>query len=230
MNRSILKSILPALCLCYSTLFGSAQCPDSTELNITATLYTQENGLTSNMLIGTAKDSTGYLYFLGVDGKWLRFDGVGFRVISDISRIPFYNFSVETFGSRNYTLQYISNIIYKVESNKQKITRKWALKGDSLICFSANENRKEIIRLPQEIAGSPQIDFYPAGENCWLTTHNKVFLFNLQSKKSQNIPVNSSGEITLLLSEPLVPSRSGGSPYLLSHNALLKLNPAENAF
>ncbi len=219
-----------SLCLCSTALFASAQCPDSAELNITATLYTQENGLTSNMLIGCAKDSTGYLYFLGLDGKWMRYDGANFRVTSDISRISFYNYSVQTIGSRNYTLQYIGNIVYKAEISKDKTTRKWALTGDSLICIHADKNREEIIRLPQEIAVSHIISFYPAGENCWLTTRDKVFRFNLRSKKFQNIPLKSSDGIGLPTSEPFIPSRSGGSPYLLSGNALLKLNSAEDAF
>src|SRR5258706_6981680 len=195
MRYRILKLAAIPICLCCMGGFASAQCPDSAELNITATLYTQENGLTSNMLIGTAKDSTGYLYFLGLDGKWLRFDGANFRVISDISRIPFYNYSVVTSGSRNYTLEYIGNIVYKAEISQDKTTRKWALTGDSLICIYPAENRKEIIRLPQEIAGSPIINFYPDGEICWLNTSDKVFRFNLSSKKFQNIPLKYSDGI-----------------------------------
>ncbi|HKR04538.1 MAG TPA: two-component regulator propeller domain-containing protein [Bacteroidia bacterium] len=230
MTCRILKLVAISLCLCSTALFASVQCPDSAELNITATLYTQENGLTSNMLIGCAKDSTGYLYFLGLEGKWMRFDGANFRVMSDISRIPFYNYSVLNYASRSYTLQYIGNIIYKADVSKDKTTRKWALTGDSLICIHADDNRKEVTRLPEEIAGSPHIDFYPAGENCWLTTRDKVFRYNLHSKKFQNIPLKSPGETTLAPSEPFIPSPSGGSPYLLSVNALLKLNNAGDAF
>src|SRR5258705_446672 len=116
MSPRILKSLALTAWLCCSTLYISAQCPDSSKLNITATLYTQENGLTSNMLIGTAK----------------------------------------------------------------------------------------------EIGACPEINFSPAGDNCWLNTSDKVLRFNLLSKKFQNIPLEFGGEITLLASEPFIPSRSGG--------------------
>jgi signal transduction histidine kinase len=230
MTCRILKLVMLSLCLCCTALFASAQCPDSAELNITATLYTQENGLTSNMLIGTAKDSTGYLYFLGLDGKWLRFDGANFRVMSDISRIPFYNYSVATYDSRYYTLQSIGNIVYKAEIVHSKTISRWGLTGDSLIYFHPGENRKKIIRLPKEIEVSPALNFYPAGDNCWLTTRDKVFRFELRSKKFQNIPLKSPGEIPLSPIEPLIPPCPGRPPYLLSVNALLKWNSAEDAF
>ena len=72
MKGPILKCMLFILGLCSPSLFVSAQCPDSAELNITATLYTQENGLTSNWLSAIARDSVGYRYFLGVDENWIR--------------------------------------------------------------------------------------------------------------------------------------------------------------
>ena len=78
MHHRILQLTAIAVYLACGVLFTSAQCPEAAELNITPTLYTQENGLASNMLVNAAKDSTGYRYFLAIDGKWMRYDGVNF--------------------------------------------------------------------------------------------------------------------------------------------------------
>ncbi|MEP7169087.1 MAG: two-component regulator propeller domain-containing protein [Bacteroidota bacterium] len=229
MNTRILKLLAIFLWMCNTTFLAYAQCPDSAELNITATLYTQENGLTSNMLIGSAKDSTGYLYFLALDGKWMRFDGAGFRAMNDISRTPFYDYSVMTYGSGNYSLQYISNIIYKAENNKNKTARKWSVTGDTLIFTETGKNRRQTFRLPDAM-GAPVLNFFPGGDNCWIITRDKVFRFNLVSKKFQNIPLEPADGIALPAADLFIPSYSPGSAFLLSGNTLLKLNSSEAAF
>jgi len=81
--------------LCMAMYKAHSQCPDSTELKITATLYTQENGLPANNLIAYSKDTLGYRYFLGVDGRWGRYDGVNFTVkhkqkLADLEPKAFY--------------------------------------------------------------------------------------------------------------------------------------------
>ena len=80
MDLRLFKLLVILFYLSSASVYALAQCPDSTELNITATLYTQEDGLTSTVTTIIAKDKIGYLYFLGVDGKWNRYDGINFNV------------------------------------------------------------------------------------------------------------------------------------------------------
>jgi signal transduction histidine kinase/ligand-binding sensor domain-containing protein len=78
MNNTTIRSILFGLSLSIPVLKVESQCPDSASLHITATLYTQADGLSSTSTALFAKDSIGYVYFNGVDGNWNRFDGHNF--------------------------------------------------------------------------------------------------------------------------------------------------------
>src|SRR5262249_5377702 len=105
-----------ALCLYCSTFKAFAQCPDAAELNITATLYTQANGLTSNMLEGIGNDSTGFRYFLSVNGKWIRYDGSSFSARNNYDRIPFVRYRYFAGAAANYTNLYINKVAYTCEN------------------------------------------------------------------------------------------------------------------
>jgi len=113
MNHYFFRNIIIGLNLCIPIIYAAAQCPDSTELNITATLYTQEDGLTSTVTSSLAKDTIGYMYFIGVDRKWNRFDGINFNVTGYIpteseqnyyNQLPYSPYEQQTI--RNYLIKY----------------------------------------------------------------------------------------------------------------------------
>src|SRR5258706_6487478 len=110
MNSRFKIFIAIAFGSCMLLSYVSAQCPDSTELNITASLYSQENGLASNMLVGFATDSVGFRYFLGIDGKWIRYDGVNFNVCHEEKNTIIHRPGYTDGSDGNYKVQYINNI------------------------------------------------------------------------------------------------------------------------
>jgi len=176
MNTLLSKFFLAEIFLCCYTLFVFAQCPDDAELNLTATLYTQENGLASNMLTGVVKDSIGYRYFLAVDGRFIRYDGVNFSS-KTYDRASFIHYTLPDPVS-NCTWEYINDIIYKFEKNGKY---KWSIAGDSLVCIDHLKNKKESFILPEAIRTYSNPGFFPYGDLCFVTTPDKVLRFQLQS-------------------------------------------------
>jgi len=235
MSIQILKSITVAICIAIAMPVASAQCPETAPLNITATLYTQENGLTSNMLLGTAKDSIGFVYFLGLDGKWIRFDGTNFRAMSSINTIPFYNYAVMGYVSDFYTQQFIGNSIYKTENKSgnavSKTIRRWGISGDSLRCFDIEKNKILIAPIPDAFGPVSGYTIFPDGDNCWLASSNILLRFNIHSKKFQTIPLQSVAGVKTSSSQiEIIPSRNQSLAYLIVGNTILKLNNVKDTF
>ncbi|HRI21774.1 MAG TPA: two-component regulator propeller domain-containing protein, partial [Panacibacter sp.] len=228
MNCPFLKPIAITVCFCSAAIFVFPQCPDSAGLNITASLYTQQNGLSSNMLAGIAKDSTGYRYFLGIDGKWIRYDGVNFG-LKVYDRFSFEHSGLNDFSTEKFTDLYTGNIHYRYGKNSKGNNYKWALNNDSLIWVSIPGNNSKAFQLPKGL--NEPVDFFPGGESCWITTPDKVFRFDIRSEKffSAGLPVIP--EINLPDLRPtFIFSRNDDIPYLLLGKAVLKLNNNSGSF
>jgi len=202
--------------------FAAAQCPDTTELNITPTLYTQENGLPSNMLLNIAKDSTGYRYFLAIDGTWIRYDGVNFDK-KRYDRNSFFHYEFRQFASDQYSKEYLGTAIYKYGKDKNGALCKWAIDGDSLIRIDVYKNKRESFRFPPELNGIRNIDFFPGTDICWLTTHDRLFRFNVPQRRFVGINLPRSNN-RLRTAPLLIFSRTKGPGFLLLDSAIWKLN------
>ncbi len=221
-NCRILKSIAISVCLCCLLVNTFAQCPEPLELNITATLYTQENGLPSNMLLSIAKDSVGYRYFLGIDNKWTRYDGVSFSK-KGYDRYSFFHYGFTDFASNQYTKQYVGTAVYKYGKDKNGIVYKWAINGDSLIWINVYKNTRESFRFPPELTGVRNIDFFPGAGICWLASHDRLFRFNAQQEKFDRIGLPASND--RIRTMPLfIFSPPKGPTFLLLDSTIWKLN------
>ena len=119
MNNTPIRCLLIGLSFCIPVIYGKAQCPDSAALNITATLYTQEYGMTSNMTVGVARDSIGYMYFLGVNGKWNRYDGINFMETKGFIPTKRERFVLNVIPDNPYDQEIINQLVVKY-GNKQK--------------------------------------------------------------------------------------------------------------
>ncbi len=227
MNKSALKLLFAIVCLCFASDTTIAQCPNPLPLNITANLYNQENGLASNMLAGIAKDSIGYRYFLGVDGKWIRYDGVNFSVknvdVFSIDRMVMQNLT-----TANYSDQYIGNVHYKYAKEKGAITYKWGINGNSLIWVNLAKNVSEAYPFPKEIIPNQATGFYPEGEVCWITNTEYVFRFDIRTKKFRAIARFPNDKMKAV--EPLVVMVIKHDYYLIVENEILKWNSVTDAF
>jgi len=119
MNNTSFRYLMIGLSLCIPVFYGEAQCPDSAALNITATLYTQEYGMTSNMTVGAARDSIGYMYFLGVNGKWNRYDGINFMETNGFIPTNHERFVLNAVPDNPYDRDSINQLVVQY-GNKQK--------------------------------------------------------------------------------------------------------------
>lgn len=210
------------VCLSYQAFKASAQCPEPGELNITPTLYTQENGLPSNMLINAAKDSTGYRYFLAIDGEWRRYDGMNFST-KGYDRSSFFHYEFKEFASDQYTKQYLGTAIYKYGKDKNGALFKWGIDGDSLIWIDVDKNKKESFLFPPELHGIRNIDFFPGADICWLTTYDQLLRFNIHEKKFISIDLPKSNN-RLRTAPLLIFSLTKGPNFLLLDSTIWKLN------
>ncbi len=211
-----------AICLCCQVFHTCAQCPGPAELNITATLYTQENGLPSNMLLSIAKDSVGYRYFLSIDNKWTRYDGVNFSKKA-YDRNSFVHYGFKEFASDSFTKEYRQTIIYKFGKDKNGTAYKWGINGDSLIWIDVSKKNRESFLFPPELIGVRNIDFFPGTGICWLATHDRLFRFNIKQKKFVDIGLPKSNN--RIRTRPVfIFSRATGPTFLLLDSAIWKLN------
>jgi len=226
-NCHILKSITISVYICCQLVNTSAQCPEPVDLNITPTLYTQENGLPSNMLVNAAKDSTGYRYFLAIDGKWRRYDGVNFST-KGYDRSSFFHYEFKEFASDQYTKQYLGTATYKYGKDKNGALFKWGIDGDSLIWIDVYKNKKESFRFPPELNGIRNIDFFPGADICWLTTYNRLFRFNIRERKFVGIDLPKSNN-RLRTAPLLIFSRTKEPGFLLLDSVIWKLNDSSTS-
>lgn len=174
------------------------------------------------MLINAAKDSTGYRYFLAIDGEWRRYDGVNFST-KGYDRSSFFHYEFKEFSSDQYTKEHIGTSAYKYGKDKNNALFKWGIDGDSLIWIDVYKNKKESFRLPPELNGIRNIDFFPGANICWLTTYDRLFRFNIREKKFAGINLPKSNN-RLRTAPLLVFSRTKGSSFLLLDSIIWKLN------
>ncbi len=176
------------------------------------------------MLTGIAKDSTGYRYFLGIDGKWTRYDGVNFGT-KGYDRFSFFHYAFKDLSTDRYTKQYVGNTLYKYGKDINGIAYEWGVTGDSLIWVDVYKNKKEVFQFPAPLREERSVDFFPNAETCWLTTSGKIFRFDIYSKKFTLIEIPTAPQIELMRLDPLyIFSRLDGSSYLLSENTIWKLD------
>ena len=179
--------------LVYQAFYASAQCPDAVGLNITSTLYTQENGLPSNMFVSMAKDSVGYRYFFSSDGKWTRYDGMNFSK-KGYERYSFLHYGFPDISNDQYIKEYTGTAIYKYHKDRDSAIYKWGINGDSLILIDVFKNTRKSFLFPPELKGIRNIDFFPGKDMCWLTTHDRLFRFDIKGKTFTTIPLPQSND------------------------------------
>lgn len=221
MRATTFLSAIFTACFFHAVLPAGAQCPPAGDLNITATLYTQENGLASNMNVGMCRDSTGFRYFLGVDGRWIRYDGILFSAQYDQKKILSDRFDMLKPENGHTVLQYRNAVLYKVQKNDRGVTE-WAIIKDSLICFNASKNNYHSFALPEGIKLSREIDFFPSGELCWITADNGIFCFSYTLQSFSKI--NSDHDHVLREFVPQITIDEDGEAYIISNGQLFKLN------
>lgn len=200
----------------------AAQCPGTTDLNISATLYTQENGLSSDLLTRMAKDSVGYRYFLGTDLKWIRYDGMDFT--SSYRENEAYNKRTEYWKDFPCITQYDGSILYKFIAGKSH-SLGWTVIGDSLICVDNRTQKKQAYRLPANLVLQGALLSPDAEDMCWLTTTTTVYRFHLSTKKFVQIPLPPEKPALLVNNAPLqIFFRSDGVPFMPYYKGVLQLD------
>jgi ligand-binding sensor domain-containing protein/two-component sensor histidine kinase len=227
MRHRILQLTAIAVCLACEVLCTSAQCPEAAELNITPTLYTQENGLASNMLVNISKDSIGYRYFLAIDGKWMRYDGVNFST-KGYDRYSFFHYEFREFATDQYTKEYMGTATYKNGKDKNGVARKWGISGDSLIWIDTDKDKREGFRFPAVLTGIRNIDFFPGTDICWLSTHDRVFRFDIRQRKFVGIDLPESNS-RLRTAPLLIFSCTRGPSFLLLDSVIWKLSDSSTS-
>ena len=229
MRCSIFISTVIFVLLCCTMLTASAQCPGAFDLNITATLYTQENGLASNMLAGIAKDSTGYRYFLGIDGKWVRYDGVNFST-KRYDRFAFVHGRLKSFACDGYSEELSGNTRYKFGNDKNGVPCKWGISGDKLIWLNIRDNKSDSFLFPKLLTEVEIPGFFPDGEVCWVTSSTQVFRFDIKSKKFLHITLPAFTAAEPTRDVLFIFFNADGNTYLPLNNLVLKLNNSATSF
>lgn len=207
--------------LFYAGMPVRAQCPADGDLNITSALYTQENGLASNMNVGMCRDSIGFRYFLGVDGRWIRYDGVLFNTQNEQKNILSERFEMLKIDNINTVPAYRKNILYKVEKNATGEVS-WALTKDSLIRIDVIKNKRNAFPLPDTIKTSHEMDFSPSGRLCWITTDDRIFCFDYSAQSFSRINSDPLHEIHGYI--PRVSIDEQGNAWVVTNGEILKLN------
>ncbi len=236
MNQSLSRFLILAVCMIYASYFADAQCPAAGNLDITPTLYSQENGLASNMLMGIAKDSMGYRYFLGINKKWIRYDGVNFDTRHKYDSIPLINHGYSdqgfTDGTENdYVEQRMDYPDYKYQKTKNGSAYRWSYNFDSLIWMDAYKNKRLAFKLPASLGAYPYIYWYPVEDTCWITSANQVFRFDLPTKTFSPVATMGPKRIEPPGKAPmLLFIRPGDGMYLLTSDGLLRMNRRHHAF
>jgi two-component sensor histidine kinase/streptogramin lyase len=180
------------------------------------------------MLLSIAKDSVGYRYFLGIDNKWTRYDGVSFSK-KGYDRYSFFHYGFTDFASNHFTQQYVGTAVYKYGKDKNGTAYKCGIIGDSLICVDVYKNTRESFQFPPELKGVRNIDFFPGTEACWVTTHDRALRFDIRSKKFTSIEIRAPQEP--LKQTPLfIFTQTHGATFLFSGNILRKLDSTSTSF
>ncbi|HZV69201.1 MAG TPA: two-component regulator propeller domain-containing protein [Saprospiraceae bacterium] len=199
-------------------------------MNITSTLYTQENGLASNMLVGIGKDSIGYRYFQPINGKWMRYDGVNFDPSQDYhANFDEYKYLEGT--GKNVKLQFINNSPSSVQENIDGSIYRWSVKGDSLHWVDVRTDKKENFLLPEEFISPYDLAYFPNGDFCWITTPDKITRFDLHTKKFDSISIPSKIHLPSSGQPPLnILRQPGGLSFLVVSNMVLKNEAGSSSF
>ena len=219
-SRFLISIIIAAGLVC--RFFGAAaQCPNLPELNVSATLYTQENGLSTNVLTRIAKDSMGFRYFLGVDIKWIRYDGAEFTRSYGEKEASFDR--TEFWQGPQGVLKFKGPVGYRFTAGKGHVLG-WAVANDSLICIDTLRKKRQVYRLPATITRQ-LLNYAPDDDVCWLTTARDVYRFELSSKTFVPVAVPvESVPIPATIKPMEIFFRSDGVPFLPYYNVVLQLD------
>lgn len=165
-----------------------AQCPPNELLNITSTLYSQENGLPSSIIVALAKDSIGYLYFKGVDDNWIRYDGINFITQERFNHIHFIDFGSHERVNARYDIHLTENVTTKIDRDSNGAEFSYAIVGDSLRTEVLASKLKRTYPLPGGAnAGNCWIN--PSGSQCWITNAGQIALFDHETGTFEQISI-----------------------------------------
>lgn len=199
-----------------------AQCPADEHLKITSTLYSQENGLLSTILINIAQDTNGYRYFKGVDDNWIRYDGINFSMQESFNNTFFSEYGHGDMYNPRRKSQFFNQAGHTMEEGIDGTKYRWTIIKDSLSWTNLVNNQRLSLLLPEGLMNTvPSI--FPNGEKCWLLARDQMYLFDLHSKLFQAVefPTSITG----------VPHRmvinSEGSVFLIMENAIYQWNGAD---
>ncbi len=199
-----------------------AQCPEDEKLNITSTLYSQENGLLSTILINIAKDTNGYRYFKGVDDNWIRYDGINFSMKDSFNHTYFSEYGFGGIINRRFKSEFFNQSGHKLEETLAGPKYRWTAFKDSLAWTDLTNDIRMSFLLPPDLKISAA-SIYPNGEKCWISSGTQLFLFDLHTKifHSIDVPLSLSGEPNMIFITP------EGSAFLVRETGIYQWNGAE---
>ena len=214
----LLIAMAASFCLFFE---AHAQCPNSTKLNISTTLYTQENGLPTNVLTRIAKDSMGFRYFLGVDMQWVRYDGIEFSKSYREKETSFDRTEYSRGAQCSYVFKGPLGLRFKKGKGNEL---GWAVANDTLFCIDTFLNKKQAFPLPATIRRQ-LLNCVPDNEICWLATDRDIYRFELSAKTFIRLALPIWGASVPVTVRPMtIYFRSDGVPLVPFYNMVLQLD------